>query len=1315
MSPFGRIFGRGRQIENLLKKAEEAFGHKDWKTAIETARELRSRVTPGDSEKHQSDVLRSYYLEASAYHKLGEVSRALDIIDTAFQQHEAGLGDIARVLGEVSKDTNDPKAIEILQRASDKLPDNNHVALALCEKYVESEKFDAQAFPVFTHMHQRVPDNRDVIFGLAKCLLTMERYDSKSLPIYRRAFHEFSTSQDFLYALAKSYSIQESTPNEALPVIERALKFFPDDKAFQEARITILSSLPSLTPEQINMLVVAFKKSKDKSLAEKLVGHLLSQHADSEDACRVYEAIWREHPKRTQLLSILAEKYRLAGRRDPQAVEVLQAFFDDMPRERENTLYLARMYAEKGEGDRGSVIVYQQALRDGSTADLDKVIMALAGGYLTASRWDEEAARIYRMAHKVEPENYHILRALKDVALAGGRMDGPRADPLVEYITHPGTAPEDGAKLAAKLGPSMAAEERVDQAACNVYRLNVINKNASETEEALLAQATVDRDDAKLTDIVLLERVYSRSATDKLGTVLAELYREAGRIDKRSLPVILDALRKDPGNRKLASWALPNLLQKFGDDAEYYPLLAELIAKGHLSSVGEIKNGLVASTVTSIARDMIEKAEFRSAISVLSEAFKFEPNPILQYLLGVSYQGSGDLATGLGIFKDLLKVDKENPAYIYRSAVMKLMGGDLRGAEKELALLQAKFPDHPLVHLRLGMLEEAQHKPKEALAEYEAVKARDKAVSAFADYRKGILKCSLGDWKGGLDLLEKAIGGGVRNQTLETSRLTAATTLADRAIESGDLDTAEKLLNPIKDTKTPPWTVSSSERFLRLGLKRLIAGDEKGAQKALEASERLGARDSRVASLLALIDLNASRPKAAVERLEGALTSRDRVGAELAHHLWCVFSLLHRRLDEATESADWLIARKVKDAVKLRFLTMWRNPVEVDWPPALDEWTYDQLENELGFPVALVGRMAYKRADYVDGAKYLEIYLKDQKKPDRVEAEFLLGLMYIKQKKANLGLHYWSHILQEGYKELAGRGRIDALMLLGYHFLEYGEPDKSREAFELARLSGAEEGEIENAISLSHLQAGYLAAKSDNMQGATREWEYIVEQDSQNWQALQNLAIAYFWQGNDDKSLDYFDMLYSLCERKPELIDPQSHSFLQEETRKMVNQLVSLKQTEPTRASVKREMMMDEVREANRHYWTLAVKKGVTTEYAQANYFRLVKIYNPEKYPQEFMVLEKAYEFFNKPGLLKKNEQKVFNAFHFRQLHLEGSDTMGDIPPSLQVAEFLKKTLMPRDYADYSALLEDSMSRKDAMPHLNKAPDFSCPDYLVSW
>ncbi|MCX6646137.1 MAG: tetratricopeptide repeat protein [bacterium] len=1314
MAALGNIFGPGRKIDKLLKKAEESFGHGEWDQCALASEETLSLIDPLNPGKYNNELLRAYYLDAAALYKSGKIEKSLGTLREGMKQPD-GVGDIAKLLSEVAEKTAVPEVVELLEDAVKKLPNNNQIAFALCNKYYKLEKFDEKSLPIFTKMQQRAPDNKIINYCLAMCYRKLGKYDRTTLAVYRRAFHEFSTNMDFLYGLARTYAGQKTIITEALPVIERALKFFPDEELFQQAKVTILVNMPNLAQDQVRILLDTFKKTKDLDLAEKLVNHLLSTHADGEDACRVYEAVWKDHAKKTTLLSILSERYRLAGRNDKDALEVFQTFFDEMPREQENTLNLARRYAEKNVISEHAVLVYQQALRDGVSTDVNAVVLALANAYMNTNNVSEEAGRIYRMAHNVEPDNYDILKALKDVVMTGGRLDGSRANAMIDYVNHPETSEKQKKEVAVKLGAALAVEGRSDDEALKIYRMNFDNRAISEAEENILATLLVGKNSAKVIDINLLEKVFDRLGTDEMALKLARLYLETNLLSENRLPVMLRAAKLTPSDKQIGSWLLTYLFNNHGNDEKIFPQLTELVINGHLAGATGINQGVVAQTITRIARDKIRDGNFAEAISILIEAFKVEKNPILQYLLGVSYQGSGDTSTGLGIFKDLLKGDKTNPAYSYRIAVLNLIDGKLDEAEAELQQLAKLFSDHPMLSVRLGMIEETRGNIDKAYDEYRKVKSGDKSIIAFADYRKGIIKASRGEWEDANKLLNGAFDGGVSNDTLNIGLLVSTLKLIDKEISIGSTESGERLVPMLAEYRKPPWLQVANERYLRLGLLALVKNDFESAYRILSAADKTGIRDARISSLLAMVDIEAGRPKASVERLEKVLGIRESSGAELAHRMWAIISLKLGKHDEAREAAEWLLAHNSKDAVRIRFLCLWRNPLEVDWPPALDEYSYDYLEREFKFPVGLIGRLAYKCADYEGGAKYLEKYFKDKNKPDHVEAEFLLGLMYIKQKKPNLGLHYWGNILDEGYKELEGKQRIDGLVLLGYHFLEHGEPEKSREAFKLALDAGASTENIDHAISLSHIQAGYLAAKSDNLRGAIREWEKILESNPDNWQALQNLGLAYFWTGYDDKSLEYFNRLFVICDSKPELIDEDDYSFVSEETRKMINQLVSLVQSEKTRSDVKHEMLLDEIQSANRHYWTLGVKKGISSQSAQANYFRLVKIYNPEKYPQDFMVLEKAYDFFNKPGLLKKNEQKVFNAFHFRMLGMEETEGLSEIPPSAQVVEFLMNELKPGNNVDFQGLLEDSLKRVEKIPEISTAPDYSTPDYLASW
>ncbi len=61
-----------------------------------------------------------------------------------------------------------------------------------------------------------------------------------------------------------------------------------------------------------------------------------------------------------------------------------------------------------------------------------------------------------------------------------------------------------------------------------------------------------------------------------------------------------------------------------------------------------------------------------------------------------------------------------------------------------------------------------------------------------------------------------------------------------------------------------------------------------------------------------------------------------------------------------------------------------------------------------------------------------------------------------------------------------------------------------------------------------------------------------------------------------------------------------------------------------------RDIIQDNIESANKVYWSLNLRKGDTFKEAEVNYFRLIKIYNPERYPDEFKEIEAAYAFFKK-------------------------------------------------------------------------------------
>jgi curved DNA-binding protein CbpA len=57
----------------------------------------------------------------------------------------------------------------------------------------------------------------------------------------------------------------------------------------------------------------------------------------------------------------------------------------------------------------------------------------------------------------------------------------------------------------------------------------------------------------------------------------------------------------------------------------------------------------------------------------------------------------------------------------------------------------------------------------------------------------------------------------------------------------------------------------------------------------------------------------------------------------------------------------------------------------------------------------------------------------------------------------------------------------------------------------------------------------------------------------------------------------------------------------------------------------KTEEMVDYYRRANQFYWILGLDKNATKGQIEKAYFRLVKIFDPERHASDFMLLEDAY------------------------------------------------------------------------------------------
>jgi curved DNA-binding protein CbpA len=124
--------------------------------------------------------------------------------------------------------------------------------------------------------------------------------------------------------------------------------------------------------------------------------------------------------------------------------------------------------------------------------------------------------------------------------------------------------------------------------------------------------------------------------------------------------------------------------------------------------------------------------------------------------------------------------------------------------------------------------------------------------------------------------------------------------------------------------------------------------------------------------------------------------------------------------------------------------------------------------------------------------------------------------------------------------------------------------------------------------------------------------------------------------------------------------------------------------------------MVDYYQRANQFYWILGLSKNATKGQIEKSYFRLVKIFDPERHASDFMLLEDAYA--NLTNLRKRERIDIFaynpvDAGRLRQIVL-GDRGVGSVFEELNL-----HVTVPGP--DYSQLEPDDTPPKEIIAKLS--------------
>jgi tetratricopeptide (TPR) repeat protein len=175
----------------------------------------------------------------------------------------------------------------------------------------------------------------------------------------------------------------------------------------------------------------------------------------------------------------------------------------------------------------------------------------------------------------------------------------------------------------------------------------------------------------------------------------------------------------------------------------------------------------------------------------------------------------------------------------------------------------------------------------------------------------------------------------------------------------------------------------------------------------------------------------------------------------------------------------------------------------------------------------------------------------------------------------------------------------------------------------------------------------YQLARKDQNKLALEEWRKALGYDPDNPHVVQNAAISNLLLDDYDKATGHFMHLTGLWTQMYRA-EPRRYAHLERavtQLEKAMNTLALTKgRAEFDLTKVRAEDVIHYYQKANQFYWILSLDKSATQQQIEVEYFRLIKIFNPERHADDFMLVEESYtNLFANPKRRELIDLFVFN------------------------------------------------------------------------
>lgn len=1073
----------------------------------------------------------------------------------------------------------------------------------LAEKFLEEGRRDAEAIDIYRIAYPMRQHDEKLVAILLEHLTVNNERSEFAAKLYKDQLDSGLEDDNALRLLAEYYIEQQEVTPATIEYIQRALeRKLPGHDYLEKFAGYLLRSRKEFLDKKKLLLLVFRAGYFNKNVLAFLAQAFAEEGNFSEEALTAYEEALKNNLLTKRITLVLTEYFLSEDRRDDFACRVYEHYLGSWPERRQPRLYslLAASYIERKRVDEQAQAIYEVALTH--DPNNPEILPLLAVSYLTFETRQPKAYSVYERAFPLMDEAHRkqVALLLAEKRIEDGNFDRKTLD-YIELALPQAQGSRKEALLEARTKCFLALDRKDEQAA-KIY-LELYHRNIEERKE-----------NTKLVKILSDILVESPELVDAPEELKLRICYERFELEKYECPaeisflLLEDVLTRNPGYKHRLALAVRCF------DLDCDSLSRRLEETGNLELLQEI------------GKFYLDRFNYELSAKAYLVANTYKHTEENDYNLAKIRLAENREDEALEMLEAVKSPEMKARVLYWRAAALqqKMMPQEARPLIEELEANPDSVPGI-LIKLRLGLNAELEGDYGDAVELYREV-LED---SSSLPYRRWVsLEIGIALWRmGTTDEAQKELEAVYRhNPNGRAEQRTYSMILAARGyelIQENQWDRAlGNFIEAIEVNRTDRFLRSVIVDLLLIYAKRYFFNREyEMAVRILEVAHRVLPKSMDVKVYLAysyhllkkyaqaLIyyrDITWTTDAPMLERSQAYCYIQNNQPEKA----WRVFLDLKRRGTLLPSSIPLLLQSYLADQAQEGSETF----KSFEFP--------EDTKSPIPFAAFYIHDGQYDRA--------LKLLAKHARGGQQeLQRLWFMGKACSKQGDRKLAVTYWKQLLEASQKrQTHDETKLSELLEIGLAFLQAGYAQEAMETWEDLKKLAPDFQYLSKLYAYTLDLNAYNLALKGNIKLAIAEWEKAVDYDSENLSIIQNIAIAYMSVDDFDRSAVYWRKLLN---RWKVMVDrnPQRYAHLTvaigEIERLLADVFVSQRERPDEVYLAKTEEMVDYFQQANQFYWILGLNKNATKGQIEKSYFRLVKIFNPERHASDFMLLEDAY------------------------------------------------------------------------------------------